>query len=179
VSRITVCPDRARAAPCGSGCDARRLSTGRSIRAGGVLCRGQGARAIRGSRLRPTSDIGDALVSRGGRGTVEAEFPLRCPGAITLPAHPELPVLRCQTRAYSRVSERTLAATSNWRPGRPRSPEGHQHPTGRPRLGRLGPPPRRLQGVSRRTIAERPTARYARAAIRRRTHEHRCADQPG
>ena len=34
-------------AACGSGCDARRLSAGRSIRACGVLCSGQSARAIR------------------------------------------------------------------------------------------------------------------------------------
>ena len=35
----------------GSGCDARRFSTGRSIRAGGVLCRGQGGRAMLGQRV--------------------------------------------------------------------------------------------------------------------------------
>ena len=39
--------------------------------------------------------------------------------------------------------------------------------------------PRRLQRLPDRTLAGRRSARYARAAIRRRTHEHRCADQAG
>jgi hypothetical protein len=77
----------------------------------------------------------NARAARWGRGPVEVEFPLRSPGAITLPADPDLAVLGETAPPYSSF----------------------------------------LSG----TLAVRSVARYGRAAIRRRTHEHRYADQAG